>query len=374
MITTNSIFESIVRPTLLTDTAKTKKNIKFMYDKVKKSNKIFRPHFKTHQSKAVGRWFKELGVNKITVSSVDMASYFSEHFSDITIAIPVNIRQIDEISRIATETKLNLLLENLYSAEVLDKKLSKTHDIYIEIDVDYGRTGIYWKNMGEIIKLAKFIDQSDKMQLVGILTHAGQTYHAKNVIEIKKIYTETARKMQQVKKELQKSGFDNIIVSVGDTPGSTVIDNFDGVDELRPGNFVFYDLTQSSLDVCKEDQISIAVACPVISKYPERNEIVVYGGAIHLSKEYYEIEYNNTKVKCFGKVALPILNGWSSPLEGVFIKSISQEHGVIRFSDRKLLDTIEIGDILLIIPVHSCLTANLYSSYLTLEGNNLDSL
>ncbi|GEM_PF-2678622 len=34
--------------------------------KAKQHNLLFRPHFKTHQSKTIGKWFKEKGVNKIT--------------------------------------------------------------------------------------------------------------------------------------------------------------------------------------------------------------------------------------------------------------------------------------------------------------------
>ncbi|MHA1227835.1 MAG: alanine racemase, partial [Candidatus Hodarchaeales archaeon] len=292
------MLKNVSKPTLILDETKTKANIKNMTEKIKISKKIFRPHFKTHQSNAIGQWFKEVGVDKITVSSIAMANYFKQNFSDITIAIPVNIRQITEINKIATKTKINLVLENIGTAKILEKDIVTNTDIYIEIDVDYGRSGISWKNSKKLANLANYIDKANNLELAGILTHAGQTYNARNVSEIKDIYHETSRKMQSVKKSLEELGLDNLIVSVGDTPSASVIENFNEVDELRPGNFVFYDLTQYSLGVCKEDQISIAVACPVIAKYSTRNEIVIYGGAVHLSKDYFEIDYNNAKVKC----------------------------------------------------------------------------
>ncbi|MHA1227868.1 MAG: alanine racemase, partial [Candidatus Hodarchaeales archaeon] len=76
---------------------------------------------------------------------------------------------------------------------------------------------------------------------------------------------------------------------------------------------------------------------------------------------------------CYGKVALPVENSWSPTLKNTYVKSLSQEHGVIKVGDRKILDKIEVGDILMILPVHSCLTANLYSQYFTIEGRILDS-
>ena len=60
-------------PTLLVDRQKCIANIKAMKAKADMAEIMFRPHFKTHQSKAVGEWFREQGVDKITVSSVRMA-------------------------------------------------------------------------------------------------------------------------------------------------------------------------------------------------------------------------------------------------------------------------------------------------------------
>lgn len=36
--------------------------------------------------------------------------------------------------------------------------------------------------------------------------------------------------------------YPNIIISVGDTPGISAAKNLDGIDEIRPGNYVFYDV------------------------------------------------------------------------------------------------------------------------------------
>ena len=71
----------INRPTLIIDEVKARKNIAFMAGKAKKSNLLFRPHFKTHQSATVARWFREMGVNHIAVSSLAMAHYFYQHGS-----------------------------------------------------------------------------------------------------------------------------------------------------------------------------------------------------------------------------------------------------------------------------------------------------
>jgi D-serine deaminase-like pyridoxal phosphate-dependent protein len=87
--------------------------------------------------------------------------------------------------------------------------------------------------------------------------------------------------------------------------------------------------------------------------YPHRNEIILYGGAIHLSKDYLE---NNGKY--YGLVVEYNADGWSGPVDNTVLTSLSQEHGTIRTTS-DFLDRVKHGDLLGILPVHSCLTANL---------------
>ena len=54
-------------PELILDKNIVLKNISIMKNKSDKSGVIFRPHFKTHQSVEIGKWFRQLGVTKITV-------------------------------------------------------------------------------------------------------------------------------------------------------------------------------------------------------------------------------------------------------------------------------------------------------------------
>ena len=89
------LLDELERPTLLVNPVIAQQNIAFMAEKARRQGIRFRPHFKTHQSAAVGEWFRQVGVTAITVSSVDMALYFADHgWDDITIAFPVNIRQM----------------------------------------------------------------------------------------------------------------------------------------------------------------------------------------------------------------------------------------------------------------------------------------
>lgn len=370
----NNIISTIKKPTLILDNNKLRINIKKMVTKAEKSNVKLRPHFKTHQSKEIGMIFKECGIKSITVSSLDMARYFSESgWDDITVAIPVNIRQIDEISYLTEKISLGILIDSLYSILYLKNHLDEKTNLKIWIEIDTGdrRTGIESSNVELIKKIVIIILESNKFTLGGLITHAGHTYNSKSKVEVISLFKDSIAEMKLVKEYLQNYLNIEPIISVGDTPSCSIIDKFDCniIDEIRPGNFVFYDLTQVKLQSCIEEDISIAVACPVIGKNREKNEIIIYGGTVHLSKEYVKINGN----KVYGLVSLSNSNSsWRNSLKNTYVSKTSQEHGIINI-DPSYIDQINIGDLVFILPVHSCITANLFSKYLLFTNETYTS-
>jgi len=362
------ISQSIEKPTLLLDKARVQTNIERMVRKANQKGISLRPHFKTHQSAVIGEWFREKGVSAITVSSVDMAAYFARHdWQDITIAFPVNIRQAQTIDNLARQVKLNLLLESAGVGAMLDDYLGAKVGAWLKIDTGYQRTGIEWNNQAAIGEVVTSIRDSRWLELEGILTHAGHTYATTSPSEVVAIYEQTVTRMQAVQQHLRGEGI-RVAISVGDTPGCSITKDLGEVDEIRPGNFVFFDLSQLEIGSCQEEDIAVALACPVVAKHPERSQFVIYGGAVHLSKEGL-IDKKGSAY--FGVVSLLSKDGWGSYSRGSRLVSISQEHGLIT-ADSELLESVTVGDIVAIIPVHSCLTANLMGHYLTLDGDKID--
>jgi len=111
------------------------------------------------------------------------------------------------------------------------------------------------------------------------------------------------------------------------------------------------------------------MACPVVNKNDSRREVVVHGGAIHFSKDYLEEE----GIRKYGKLVHLNEGGWSPSLEGCYLKSLSQEHGVVILSE-EIYSQIQVGDLLGFLPPHSCLTADLMGGYLSTEGQHLNHL
>lgn len=352
----------ITKPTLIIDEKKTAENIERMMKKISLSGNVrFRPHFKTHQSARTGELFREAGVTAITVSSVTMAAFFAGHgWNDITVAVLVNPLEIDVMNELlARKIVLNLLVDSTEMTAFLEEKLKYPANLWIKIDTGYHRTGIEWNGEKEILRTASAINNASKLRFSGILTHSGHSYRAGSTEHIKSIYDETVSRMNTVRNFLKErmKGCGEIEVSIGDTPTCSVVDRFDGVDEVRPGNFVYYDVMQLALGACKEENIAAAAACPVIARYPQRNELVIYGGAVHLSKEFIT---GKTGQRIFGLIALPdpSCSTWGAAIKDTYVAAISQEHGIIKTTE-DFIHNVKVGDILSVLPVHSCLTVNL---------------
>lgn len=354
-------------PTLVLDEKIAKRNLKRMAEKAAAQDIRFRPHFKTHQSAEVGDWMRVNGVEHITVSSVKMAQFFADKgWHDILIAFPINLRESTEIEQLAAEIELSLLVESVESAKRLNDFLGSITDVWIKIDTGMNRAGIWWENINEIFDVAKSVISADHLRLKGLLTHAGQTYHASSINEIMRMYSDSNSSIISVRESLQNHGIKELELSVGDTPGCWLSDDLGDVDEIRPGNFIFFDAMMHNLGVCLLEEIAVAVACPVVAKHESRNEVVIYGGAVHLSKEFIHHEGNTI----YGYVALNDDFGWRILNSGNFVKSLSQEHGIIQVASEHF-SRIGIGDLIYVIPVHVCLAVDaLKREYIILPDNN----
>lgn len=341
-------------PALLISERISRQNIRRMTEKVRAHGLFFRPHFKTHQSLCTAQWFREEGITAITVSSVKMAKMFAAAgWNDITIAFPLNVHEIETINVLAESISLNLLLDMSDQAVNFAAQLKKKVGFFIKIDTGFGRAGIKADSFSQIDGVLSAA-HSSLLTFKGFLTHAGETYHAGNTEEILAIHQQTSALLAGLK-EKYALRFPGIIASAGDTPSASLARDFAGLDELRPGNFVYYDLMQLRLGSCRFEDIAAAVVCPVISVYPERNEALLQCGAVHLSKEYLQ---NPDGTQNFGMV-VPFKDGKWMPAEGNdYLSRLSQEHGIFT-TQSQWAKQLKPGDLVAVIPVHSCLTVDL---------------
>lgn len=360
---------SIKKPTLLINSNICRKNIHTMAVKARDNGVIFRPHFKTHQSAVIAEWFREEGVTKITVSSVGMAQYFAHHgWDDITIAFPANLPEIEDINQLASSIKLNLLLESEETASYLSEWLTTDCGFFIKIDTGYHRTGIEVSNVSKINRIL-YITENTQLHFKGFLTHSGNTYHAKDKEAIVQIQQKSLEILLRLKKQYQHH-YPGLLLSVGDTPTCSQLAPLAGTDEIRPGNFVFFDVMQFALGSCRLEDVAVALICPVVAVHPSRQEAVIYGGAVHLSKEQTLLPPHPEPI--FGLAITWNGSAWNTDNLLGKVSSLSQEHGILSLTQAGC--NLKPGDLVAVLSVHSCLTANLMRKYYDLDGSVIETM
>lgn len=350
----------VTKPTLLVDKEKCLANIRKMATKAEASNAHLRPHFKTHHSAEIGEWFREFGVNKCTASSVEMAKYFADAgWDDITIAFPYNPLESGDISDIAKTATVYILIESQESLDLANKLIENPVGYFLKIDLGTHRTGIDPQKHKLIESLVN--GSNEKVKFKGFLGHAGHTYSSTNE-ETQQIFIDSINLLNKFKSEFGG------IISYGDTPSCSMVDDLSGADEIRAGNFVFFDWMQVEIGSCDIDDVSVCLASPVVAIHEERGEVVVFGGGVHLSKE----SVDEKGKKCFGKAVRLKENGWYSEIVGN-VRKLSQEHGIIQMSSEDMAK-LKIGDLLGILPIHSCLAADLQGHYYSTDGTKIQKI
>lgn len=355
----------VAGPAALVDEARARANIAAMAAKATASGVRLRPHVKTHDNVGVGRWFREAGVRHATVSSLAMAERFArDGWHDLTLAVLVNPRELPRLAELAWRLAdrggaLGLVVDTPEAARAVRHLVGDTAPLWLKVDTGYGRSGVRWDDAPRLQAVA------GAAAFAGLLAHAGHSYGLPRD-RLAPLFAETAGRLAAARDATGRA----LRLSVGDTPTCTAASGFAGVDEVRPGNFVFFDLMQRAHGVCTDAQVAAAVACPVLAVDPGRQRLVLHGGAVHLSKE----SLATAAGPIFGYLAAPADGGLGRILDEAPLVQLTQEHGIVQLAAGRWEDVaggLRPGDLVAVVPVHSCLACAAHAGLLTLDGTFL---
>jgi len=353
-------------PSLLLDKEKCLRNIEKMACKAAGNKLSFRPHCKTHQSAEIAEWVRDYGARSITVSSFPMADYFAgSGWKDILVAFPFHPGETENLIHISGQCKLSILVDSPAALAFLNQIPNRV-DVYVDVDTGYGRSGIRTENPELMEQIIVKLQGNPKLEFRGFYCHAGHSYKARDQAEADGFHRKAVGDLGGLKRLFRQYG---PRVIYGDTPNCSIQEEFGDIDEITPGNFFFYDLVQNSLGACSLEEIAVALECPVAGRYPAGERILIHGGGIHFSKE--SMLHKGTRI--YARQVQRTAHGWTIPEEERFLTDLSQEHGVLAPAG-KLIREVNIGEMLLFLPVHSCMAANLMREYRTLDGKRITSM
>ncbi|MEQ1641810.1 MAG: alanine racemase [Pyrinomonadaceae bacterium] len=358
-------------PCLILDLERVRGNAERMTQLAHQMAVRLRPHIKTHKSVEVGR-IQTAGHNRaITVSTLAEARAFAAGgFDDITYAVPIEVGKFDGVFEIIRSgVHLNLITTDLATMHLLDKAAAKASlkvSVFLKVDCGYHRCGVDPDSL-EAMAIPRVISEAADLEFAGILTHAGHSYNVKTKVEIEEIAHIERDVMVNLATRLRADGIEVPTVSIGSTPSITHVDHLEGIDEIRPGNYILFDAFQATLGSCSFDDCALTVLTAVTHVSRQHRKIVVDAGGIAMSKDRGAVDIDPS---CgYGRV----LDLEGNEL-GLRLDSLSQEHGQINVTDDSIFDRIKVGDRIRILANHSCLTAAQHSYFHLLEdGAIVDS-
>jgi D-serine deaminase-like pyridoxal phosphate-dependent protein len=263
-----------------------------------------------------------------------------------------------------------VITDNVYTAEALSRFCAENDisiPVLIEIDCDGHRSGVK-PDSALLLEVAAAVKAPAK--LVGILTHAGDSYKCFGEAACLKAQENERDSMVLAAGRLKDAGCSLAIISAGSTPTARFARDWTGVTEVRCGVYSVYDLVMAGLGVCTADDIALSLLVEVIGHQAEKGWIITDGGWMALSRDR-------------GTASQPVDQGYGlvcdldgHPVEDLIVSSANQEHGIISSRSGKALpaDKYPVGTKFRILPNHACAMAAQHPQYFVVKDGVLQEV
>ncbi|XP_059829872.1 D-serine dehydratase isoform X1 [Hypanus sabinus] len=354
MVSVASI-QQLFTPAFTVDIRKVKSNARKMTERCQTLGVQLRPHMKTHKTLECADIMTRGSQRCIVVSTLTEARFYADNgYDDILYAYPLPIDKVEACAELAERLEMFHVLVDSEVA-VLELKRRRLRDkkswlVWLKLDCNNGRAGVQPEDSKALV-LAKFIADSEGMELAGVYAHCGNSYEATGVEEIQAVAQETTSATLKFVEKLEKAGVRRPRSSIGSTPScSHPVSDMGRLNELHPGNYIFYDVQQLMIGSCQMDDIAVRVLTRVIGHYPHRNQLLVDCGWTGLS------------LHSLGKLptGYAIIEGHPE----LKLVGMTQEHGKIESISGKLdFDKFPLGSLISLIPYHACATAAMHPVY-----------
>src|SRR5216684_3042546 len=229
----------IETPSIVIDLDVMECNLQRMANYVRSHALRLRPHTKTHKIPALGRRQLALGAAGLTVAKVGEAEVIIQaEPPELLLAYPViGHGKLTRLMTLADHTRITVSLDSAEAARQLSEAASSSIGVLAEVDVGLGRVGV--RPGEELLKLVQAIDQLPHLRFEGIAFYPGH---------IKQLGPETPMALrglgsliQGMVRDLEAAGFPVGVVSGGSTPTMYHSHEVAGMNEIRPGTYIFND-------------------------------------------------------------------------------------------------------------------------------------
>lgn len=360
-------YEDIETPAVIVDRPVMEANIQAMQTLAHRHGLRLRPHIKTHKSLAIAGLQMAAGACGVTAAKVDEAiPFIKDGVGSLTLAQPQLIgSKLDRLLEAAKlqDCDLRLVVDSREGLELLASKAADHRypvGVFVKIDVGLHRCGCRADDP-LVANLAGRIQQHPQLALRGLLAHAGHAYGAADRCAVAAIAEDERRTLLAAARRLEAAGLPVPEISVGSTPTVLAAERFDGITEIRPGNYVFMDRTPLRLGLIDRGQIALSVLTTVISGNPHY-WIIDAGSKTFSSDSGAHGSGTGADFGCGWPVAQ-----FGDPSFALTLVRLSEEHGFIPRADGDLA----LGSRIRVLPNHACPVVNLTPALVMIDSDTV---
>jgi D-serine deaminase-like pyridoxal phosphate-dependent protein len=344
-------------PALVIDLDIMERNLRRVSDYCKTNGLRLRPHTKTHKTPAVGRRQLDSGAVGLTVAKVGEAEVMlGANPPDLLVAYPVIGRsKLARLMQVAKKTRVTVATDSIDVARQLSEAAREAQveiNVLAEVDAGLNRVGV--SPGPELIELARGMQRLPNLKFDGIDFYPG---HVKDTGE---------RGMEQIRKlselvqcildDFRREGIEVRVVSGGSTPSLFHSHEVRGVNEIRPGTYVYNDVNTVASGGCTFDDCAASVLVTVVST-ARPGQIVVDGGSKTFSSD---------------TAAPPSIHGRIVEDPACALHRLNEEHGYVDIT--RAGREFAVGEQLHIIPAHVCVVVNLHEYVYGKRGNQVEEV
>jgi D-serine deaminase-like pyridoxal phosphate-dependent protein len=352
-------------PCVLVEQSRIVRNIDRMQQAADATGRRLRPHTKTHKSPALARMQVSRGAAGICCAKLGEAEVFADAgFEDIRLPYPLNPANFDRVFLLMDRIKLSFIVDHPAIAREWSEVMrgaGRTVDVMVKVDVGFHRCGIDPDDEGSAAFVAE-VAALPGFNFRGLLSHAGHAYGAASSAEAAAIAQAEARTLTSLAERARQLGVAVDEISVGATPTARFSAEAEGITELRPGNYIYYDRMQVTLGAASWSDCALTVLSRVVTTH-EPDRIILDAGSKTLSTDQARGPGNPTG---YGAVLEGLHS--TSPDESLSVERLSEEHATVRATHHSGLRP---GDLVRIVPNHACVVSNLVDHVWLVDGTDV---
>ncbi|HZT31166.1 MAG TPA: alanine racemase [Bryobacteraceae bacterium] len=343
-------------PALLIDVEIMERNLQRAAEYARAHGLRLRPHTKTHKIPALGRRQLDLGAVGLTVAKVGEAEVMlRSEPPDLLLAYPLFGRQkLARLMQVARRTRVTVSLDDPTAAAELAaaaRQAAVEVGVLAEMDVGMGRVGV--DPGSEVVELARRVAGLPFLRFEGVAFFPGHINPSLEDGQIERL----AETVGQVVQSVRAAGLEVRIVSGGSTPLLYHSHRIRGMNEIRPGTYIFNDRNTALWGGCALADCAATILTTVVST-ARPGQVVIDAGSKTLSSD----------------LAVNGAEGYGQVVEApaAVVRRLNEEHGYVDI--REVSGTWKIGDRLHIIPNHVCVTVNLQESVYGIRGETVEQV